>query len=275
MIQAFDVQVNVSRTAQRSVRRPALAGWHIWHRHLHTQLLTPTSPEEKRPKICPKIEKPQALTNIDGIIAESQALMAARGDLGVELELERVAKDAGLFVINATQMVETVESMIESPVPTRAEVSDLQNAIWDGFACELEIDVKALYYWDLMEVYAVPVSAYFEFYFGDARPFWMEMAEGDEGVLTRGPSVAFAFPIGALTAAVSEGPRSPPPKAKAPAAPAARSAQRISWADLAEEAQGQREEEEEEESLQAASAQARVSWADLQDDTVEVSWQWS
>ncbi|CAJ1402073.1 unnamed protein product [Effrenium voratum] len=96
-------------------------------------------PQEKRPKICPKIEKPQALTNIDGIIAKSQALMVARGDLGVELELERVpfaqkllirkAKDAGLFVINATQMV---ESMIENPVPTRAEVSDLQNAIWDG-----------------------------------------------------------------------------------------------------------------------------------------------
>eukprot|EP00933_Yihiella_yeosuensis_P063387 TRINITY_DN6651_c0_g1_i1.p1 TRINITY_DN6651_c0_g1~~TRINITY_DN6651_c0_g1_i1.p1 ORF type:complete len:1386 (-),score=440.32 TRINITY_DN6651_c0_g1_i1:263-4108(-) len=96
-------------------------------------------PQEKRPKICPKIEKPQALTNIDGIIAKSQALMVARGDLGVELELERVpfaqkmlirrAKDAGLFVITATQMV---ESMIDAPVPTRAEVSDLQNAVWDG-----------------------------------------------------------------------------------------------------------------------------------------------
>jgi pyruvate kinase len=96
-------------------------------------------PPEKRPKICPKIEKPQALTNIDGIIAKSQALMVARGDLGVELELERVpfaqkllikkAKEAGLFVITATQMV---ESMIEAPVPTRAEVADLQNAVWDG-----------------------------------------------------------------------------------------------------------------------------------------------
>merc|ERR1719409_1918511 len=47
-------------------------------------------PASKRPKICPKIEKPQALTNIDGIIAKSQALMVARGDLGVELEVERV-----------------------------------------------------------------------------------------------------------------------------------------------------------------------------------------
>merc|ERR1740129_822830 len=45
-------------------------------------------PLDKRPKICPKIEKPQALTNIDGIIALSQALMVARGDLGVELEVE-------------------------------------------------------------------------------------------------------------------------------------------------------------------------------------------
>merc|ERR1719277_342240 len=96
-------------------------------------------PPEKRPGICPKIEKPQALTNIEGIIAKSQALMVARGDLGVELEVERVpfaqkflirrAKEAGLFVITATQMV---ESMIEQPVPTRAEVSDLQNAVWDG-----------------------------------------------------------------------------------------------------------------------------------------------
>merc|ERR1719148_662346 len=96
-------------------------------------------PAEKRPKICPKIEKPQAFTNIEGIIAKSQALMVARGDLGVEMEVERVpfaqklmikrAKEAGLFVITATQMV---ESMITNPVPTRAEVSDVQNAVWDG-----------------------------------------------------------------------------------------------------------------------------------------------
>jgi pyruvate kinase len=96
-------------------------------------------PKERRPKICPKIEKPSAMTNIDGIIAKSQALMVARGDFGVELGVNRVpfaqklliarAKQAGLFVINATQIV---ESMITSPVPTRAEVSDVCNAVWDG-----------------------------------------------------------------------------------------------------------------------------------------------
>merc|ERR1711933_233587 len=63
----------------------------------------------------------------------------ARGDLGVELGVNRCpfaqkllitkAKQAGLFVITATQMV---ESMIYQPVPTRAEVSDLENAVWDG-----------------------------------------------------------------------------------------------------------------------------------------------
>merc|ERR1719159_2005911 len=96
-------------------------------------------PASKRPGICPKIEKPQAFANIEGIIEKSQALMVARGDLGVELGIYRCpfaqklliqrAKQAGLFVINATMIV---ESMIESPVPTRAEVSDICNAVWDG-----------------------------------------------------------------------------------------------------------------------------------------------
>eukprot|EP00617_Octactis_speculum_P021898 CAMPEP_0185766212 /NCGR_PEP_ID=MMETSP1174-20130828/35757_1 /TAXON_ID=35687 /ORGANISM="Dictyocha speculum, Strain CCMP1381" /LENGTH=417 /DNA_ID=CAMNT_0028449757 /DNA_START=10 /DNA_END=1263 /DNA_ORIENTATION=+ len=95
---------------------------------------------EKRPKICPKIEKPQALSNIDEIMALSGALMVARGDLGVELGHARVpfaqklliaaAKKAKLYpVICATQMM---ESMIENPVPTRAECSDVANAYFDG-----------------------------------------------------------------------------------------------------------------------------------------------
>jgi len=97
-------------------------------------------PAEKRPKICPKIEKPQALDNLAEIMALSQSLMVARGDLGVEMGIERCtfaqklmikqAKEAGLYpIICATQMM---ESMIESPVPTRAEASDVFNAVLDG-----------------------------------------------------------------------------------------------------------------------------------------------
>jgi pyruvate kinase len=92
-----------------------------------------------RPLIIPKIEKPAALKNIDEILAVSDGLMVARGDMGVELGLERVpfaqkflikkANEANKFCICATQMM---ESMIEAPVPTRAEVSDVANAIFDG-----------------------------------------------------------------------------------------------------------------------------------------------
>ena len=89
--------------------------------------------------VVSKIEKPEALENLDGILDESDGVMVARGDLGVEMALERVpfvqkdiierARKSGKFVITATQML---ESMINSPVPTRAEVSDVANAIFDG-----------------------------------------------------------------------------------------------------------------------------------------------
>ena len=97
------------------------------------------TPLESRPLIIPKIEKPAALANIDEILELSDGLMVARGDLGVELGLHRVpfaqkflvrkANAAGKFCICATQMM---ESMIENAVPTRAEVSDIANAIFDG-----------------------------------------------------------------------------------------------------------------------------------------------
>lgn len=96
-------------------------------------------PPDQRPSIIPKIEKPAALKNIDEILALSGGLMVARGDLGVELGLQRVpfaqkflirkGNEAGKFVITATQMM---ESMITNAVPTRAEVSDVANAVFDG-----------------------------------------------------------------------------------------------------------------------------------------------
>ncbi len=89
--------------------------------------------------IISKIEKPQAIDNLEDIINETDGVMVARGDLGVEMDIAEVAvlqkkiihmcQEHGRPVIVATQML---ESMINSPVPTRAEVSDVANAIFDG-----------------------------------------------------------------------------------------------------------------------------------------------
>lgn len=90
-------------------------------------------------KLIAKIEKPGAMQELDDIVRESDALMVARGDLGVELPLEavpraqrqiiRAARNAGKPVIVATQML---ESMIEAPTPTRAEASDTAAAAYLG-----------------------------------------------------------------------------------------------------------------------------------------------
>ncbi len=89
--------------------------------------------------IIAKFEKREALNDLDQVLAEADAVMIARGDLGLEIPLQEVpliqkeiirqANLAGKPVITATQML---ESMISNPRPTRAEVTDIANAIFDG-----------------------------------------------------------------------------------------------------------------------------------------------
>ncbi len=89
--------------------------------------------------IVAKIERAEAIENLDEILDEADAIMVARGDLGVEVgdaavpalqkRMIRMARDKNKLAITATQMM---ESMIESPIPTRAEVSDVANAVLDG-----------------------------------------------------------------------------------------------------------------------------------------------
>jgi pyruvate kinase len=92
-----------------------------------------------RAPLVAKIEKAEAIDHLDEIIATADAVMVARGDLGVETSVELVpvyqkriierAVHAGKMVITATQML---QSMVSNPRPTRAEASDVANAVWDG-----------------------------------------------------------------------------------------------------------------------------------------------
>ncbi|MFT7616834.1 MAG: pyruvate kinase [Planctomycetota bacterium] len=104
-----------------------------------TQLRAELAKHGSNAAIIAKIEKPEALKNLEDILEVSHGIMVARGDLGVELPGEQLpiiqkniiaaARQRGRIVVTATQML---ESMIENPRPTRAETSDVANAILDG-----------------------------------------------------------------------------------------------------------------------------------------------
>ena len=125
----FGIEENVDFIALSFVRKPSDV----------IRLKLYLDERESKIQVISKIEKPEAVENLNAILAESDGVMVARGDLGVEMAIEKVpaiqktiiqrARSMGKFVITATQML---ESMIENAYPTRAEVSDIANAIYDG-----------------------------------------------------------------------------------------------------------------------------------------------
>ena len=126
---AFGLEQNVDFVALSFVRRAADV----------LELKTRIEAAGKAVPVIAKLEKPEAIANIEEILDAADGAMLARGDLGVELSPEKVpliqkrvialANERGKPVITATQML---ESMIENPRPTRAEASDVANAILDG-----------------------------------------------------------------------------------------------------------------------------------------------
>lgn len=101
--------------------------------------------------VIAKIERPEAVRNIERIIKSADAVMVARGDLGIEMGVEEVPvlqkKILSFCQLNARPSIvatQMLESMVENPFPTRAEVSDIANAIYDGADCVMLADETAI-----------------------------------------------------------------------------------------------------------------------------------
>ena len=135
--------------------------------------------------VMAKLERGEGIENLDSILPEVDSVMVARGDLGVEIPMERVprvqrlivdkANAAGKVVVIATQML---RSMVISPTPTRAEVSDVSNAVLEGTDAILLSDETAMGQYPV-EALRVAVSTINEAESEDQYPFFKDMGTRD------------------------------------------------------------------------------------------------
>ena len=151
-------------------------------------------------KVVSKLEKPQAIAHLEGIVRASDVVLVARGDLGVEMDLAEVpliqkrithmCRRFGVPVIVATQML---QSMIESPAPTRAEVSDVANAIMDFTDAVMLSGETAVGKYPLEAVKSMQRIA-------GVTEAWLDTIDGQRPKIETGDELATAAAIGRMVA---------------------------------------------------------------------------
>ncbi|HYN03884.1 MAG TPA: pyruvate kinase, partial [Vicinamibacteria bacterium] len=163
--------------------------------------------------VIAKIEKPEAVDNLESILAATDGVMVARGDLGVELGTEDVpivqkriiamANAAGKVVITATQML---ESMIENPRPTRAEASDVANAILDGTDAVMLSGESAVGKFPVETVETMArIADYTEEHgMGSIRPRRADARRGEASPAPAGPGTPITRSLTRVAASVAE-----------------------------------------------------------------------